>query len=182
MFVCVCADSHYSILVNGSLVISSISSADEGLYKCVAVNKAGQHGMEIRVIINGLEHEHKATPTTGVAPTRPSTDINNATNNSTVLPAARNCVEYKDISFGPNPDLPTLNLDLSEDSSRSDDKSHPPYFTSVPHSCVQSLTGYRIVLNCSAAGSPTPNITWEKDGEILSTQESDVRRTSLCRN
>ena len=155
------ADSHYLILHNGSLVLSSISGADEGVYRCVAGNKAGKHFKEIKVTVNGSD-DSESTPTS------PSPDDNLTEEDSSQR--TRDCIEYKDISFGPNPVSPTL-PPPSAQLSNSVNHTHTaqsPYFTAVPPSCVQSLIGYRIVLNCSAGGSPQQlNITWEKDEEML---------------
>ena len=161
-------DSRYSILDNGSLVISSVSSSDAGLYSCVAVNKAGRKGREIQVVVNGSdvgkEPTHQET-------TPPSVDTNLTNRNSSNSVSNRNCVEYYDFTFGPNPKLRDLRPPPSIESSvAGGEEARPPFFTSLSPSCVQSLVGYRVILNCSAGGSPSPNVTWERDGEPLRTQ------------
>ena len=132
--------------------------------------------MEIRVIMNGSHDKLETTPIIAAVTTPPNNGDH--LNNSTTLTtnSSINCVEYEDFSFGPNPEpLAPSQLSPSTESSSSDGQLHPPYFTSLSPSCVQSLIGYRIVLNCSARGSPSLNITWEKDGEQLETQYYDVR-------
>lgn len=132
------------------------------------------------MIVNGSDDAE--TP-----PTSPPSPDDNLTeeedDSSRTSTGARDCVEYEDISFGPNPVSPTpppptpTTAPLSPNSVGRANAVQSPYFTAVPPSCVQSLMGYRIVLNCSAAGgSPRqPNITWEKDGKELVLSHVDVR-------
>ena len=113
-------------------------------------------------------------------PTSPFPD-NNLTEEEDSSQTTRDCVEYEDISFGPNPISPTLPPPTPTTAHSSNSvgrtlSTQSLYFTAMPPSCVQSLTGYRIVLNCSAGGSSRrPNITWEKDGEVLRLPRIDVR-------
>lgn len=174
---CGSADSHYSILPNGSLIISSVSGADEGLYRCVAANKAGQQGKEIRAIVNRSNDKERPIPreaTSTVVVTMPHND--SADSSVPAVHRTRNCVEYEDISFGPNPELLPAVVSPPPPQASDSISPQPPYFTALPPQCVQSLVGYRIVLNCSAGGTPRPSIVWEKDGEQLWTPQLDVRK------
>ena len=179
------------MLPNGSLAISFISGEDEGVYRCVAMNKAGQEGQEINVVVNGSDSSEgedlhaETTPITKVEPTPPnnnnSNNVDNITKSLSNSSSSRNCVEYKDISFGPNPEreIPTSDLSIPEKLSAVEEEEpldRPPYFTSLSPQCVQSLVGYRIVLNCLAGGTPRPNITWEKDGAELNLSVYNVRK------
>lgn len=163
-------DSHYSILRNGSLVISSVSGSDAGMYRCVAVNKAGRRGREIRLVINSSYDDENLQQ---IGTTPPDSGANLTSKNSSLpdVPSGRNCIEYEDFTFGPNPELPSL--PPPPVMAMSGGGAHPPFFTSLSPPCVESLVGYRIILNCSAGGSPSPNITWEKDGETLWTRRYD---------
>jgi hypothetical protein len=162
------------------------------VYRCVAANKAGKHFKEIKVIINGSDD-------TETKPTSPSrgdnlTEEKGEDSSQSSSTDTRDCVEYEDISFGPNPISPSLPppppTTTASNSPNSVGRSNTaqqqsPYFTAVPPSCVQSLTGYRIVLNCSAGpGSESPrqpSITWVKDGDVLQLSRVDVRKCVYSR-
>jgi len=49
-----------------------------------------------------------------------------------------------------------------------------PYFTVVPPRCIRTTVGYSIVLHCSAAGSPSPTITWRKEGDTRPLNTTQV--------
>lgn len=135
-------DSRYSVTDSGSLLISSVIRGDTGQYTCIVKNLAGRVEKIIRVRV--------------VSPvTTPSTPIAYKP-----LPSPRNlshCVEYTDVRFGGN--LLYLNSSIVSSTSIS------PRLTIVPHACVQTRVGYRIVLTCLGEGNHT--LHWTKDGQPI---------------
>lgn len=151
----------------------------------MAVNKAGRQGKDITVIVSSSgggnserDNLNDGISISNVKPTQPG-DYLTGNNHSSNTSVNRNCVEYEDISFGPNPEAQTSTFPqpLPEETSETDGRrSQPPYLASLSPQCVQSLMGYRVVLNCSAGGTPRPDITWEKDGKQLTLSHSNVRK------
>uniref|UniRef100_A0A5S6QIA4 Protein turtle n=1 Tax=Trichuris muris TaxID=70415 RepID=A0A5S6QIA4_TRIMR len=45
--------------------------------------------------------------------------------------------------------------------------SDPPHFSTTLESSIESPQGSRITFSCDAAGEPTPNIEWFKEGKLL---------------
>ena len=162
---------------NGSLLITSIVRIDRGLYSCIVRNKAGEQKEDISVkVVTGrteLIPLPTPTPSTNIFPHgRSLSDLY-----TTPESLSTDCVEYGDTSFGPVPPLPTP-PSLNRSTHMTEDL-FTPSFTAIPPECVQTTVGYRIVLNCSAQGVPSPiAIQWKCNGEYIRTS-SQVSSSSL---
>lgn len=163
------------MISNGSLLIAPLSRSDRGLYSCIVRNKAGQQKEDINVRVvtkrtqplplpNVREKVSTPTPSTNIFPYGRSISYPDATTES----LNTDCVEYGDINFGPIPPLPSP-PSLNRSTHMTADLLTPS-FTAVPPACVQTTVGYRIVLNCSAQGIPSPiAIKWKHNGVHIRT-------------
>ncbi|KAL5457189.1 hypothetical protein EMCRGX_G034434 [Ephydatia muelleri] len=146
-------DSRYSILSNGSLLILGVKATDAGLYKCMVYNKAGNSSATIELIPEGND------------PFMENTTLTNASLTGTPTVMDReHCVSITDYRFGQGPVISTELYLFSKSST-----SVPPIILTTSPSCVQSVEGYSIILNCTLSGSPSPMTRWEKDSVSIAT-------------
>ncbi|KAK3087485.1 hypothetical protein FSP39_006555 [Pinctada imbricata] len=196
-----------NFLVDGSLEIFSVTAADEGTYKCVAANIAGEveHTTNLDVLSEKLRYNQNKIK--GVVPpkleggTSRSEVMKIVTNNTAVLHCPiggdptpqitwyKNGEEVQEdsrISVSPDGKNLTILQALVDDTARYRceatnvagktemtfdlDIYVPPKIDvgSVSPGNLSVIIGSSLLINCPVTGIPPPQITWFKDGVIVS--------------